>query len=331
MDTALLIWNRVVSWTGIFTNIIGDRDPKFTSTLWINLHQLFGTKFSFSTAYHPQTDGLDERLIQRLEAMVRRICPYGLESKGCDGFTNDWCTLLPALELAYKISMHASTNQTPTILEKGWNPKLPQNSLRKDLVAIHPPAASFKGMLDRTRKHAVRFMEDSFAHAKDRWDKSHASPDFKVGDLVLVSTTDFNNIKGCKKFKDSFSGPFVIKTLHGENTVEVELSEELRNKHPTFPVSLINPYRSSDAERFPLRNKVPQVIPPIETSGPKKISKFLEEIKLRTTKVGEYLVRYSDPACEDEWLEEKDKPEATKPPEYSDILETTILQSNILF
>ncbi|MBW0589359.1 hypothetical protein O181_129074 [Austropuccinia psidii MF-1] len=33
MDTALLIWNRVVSWTGIFTNIISDRDPKFTSAL----------------------------------------------------------------------------------------------------------------------------------------------------------------------------------------------------------------------------------------------------------------------------------------------------------
>ncbi|MBW0588014.1 hypothetical protein O181_127729 [Austropuccinia psidii MF-1] len=30
MDTALLICNRVVSWTGIFTNIISDRDPKFT-------------------------------------------------------------------------------------------------------------------------------------------------------------------------------------------------------------------------------------------------------------------------------------------------------------
>ncbi|MBW0479155.1 hypothetical protein O181_018870 [Austropuccinia psidii MF-1] len=33
MDTALLIWNRVVSWTGIFTNIISDRDPRFASEL----------------------------------------------------------------------------------------------------------------------------------------------------------------------------------------------------------------------------------------------------------------------------------------------------------
>ncbi|MBW0553924.1 hypothetical protein O181_093639 [Austropuccinia psidii MF-1] len=166
MDTALLMWNRVVSWTGIFTNIISYRDPKFTSALWKNLHQLFGTKLSFSTAYHPQTDGLAERMIQTLEDMVRRLCAYGLEFKDCDGFTHDWCTLLPELELEYKTSIHASTNQTPSILEKGWNPKLPQDYLRKYLVEIHPTASSFKGMLDRDIKHAVRFMEDSFAYGK---------------------------------------------------------------------------------------------------------------------------------------------------------------------
>ncbi|MBW0562198.1 hypothetical protein O181_101913 [Austropuccinia psidii MF-1] len=97
-------------------------------------------------------------------------------------------------------------------------------------------------------------MGDSFAYAKDKWDKSHATPDFKVRDLVLGSTTKFNNIKGCKKLKESFAGPFVIKNLHGENSVEVELSEELSNKCPTFPVSLIKPYKASDAEMFPLRN-----------------------------------------------------------------------------
>ncbi|MBW0576602.1 hypothetical protein O181_116317 [Austropuccinia psidii MF-1] len=70
-------------------------------------------------------------MIQTLEDMVIRFCAYGLEFKDCDGFTHDWCTPLPALELAYKTSIHASTNQTPAILEKGWNPKLPQDSLRK--------------------------------------------------------------------------------------------------------------------------------------------------------------------------------------------------------
>ncbi|MBW0581169.1 hypothetical protein O181_120884 [Austropuccinia psidii MF-1] len=175
MDTSVLIWDRVVSWTGIFSNIISDRDPKFTSALWTNLHQLFGTKLSFYTGYHPQTDGLAERMMQTLEDMV-------------------------------------------------LNPKLPQDSLRKDLIEIHTTAARFKGMLDKARKNALRCMEDSFAYAKDKWDKSHATPDFKVRDLVLVSTTNFNKIKVCKKLKDSFAGPFVIKALYGENAVEVVLS-----------------------------------------------------------------------------------------------------------
>ncbi|MBW0579245.1 hypothetical protein O181_118960 [Austropuccinia psidii MF-1] len=232
-------------------------------------------------------------MIQTLEDMVRGFCAYGLEFKDCDGFTHDWCSLFPELELAYKTSIHASTNQTPAILEKGWNPKLPQDSLRY-LIEIHPTAASLKGMLDKARKHAVRCMEDSFAYSKDKWDKSHATADFKL--------------------EDSFAGPFVIKALHGENAVEVELSEELNNKNPTFPVSLIKPYKSSDAERFPLRNKIPQSIPPVEPSGSKKITKVLKERKLRTNKVREYLVRYSEPTCEYEWLPEKDIPEGTKLP-----------------
>ncbi|MBW0571287.1 hypothetical protein O181_111002 [Austropuccinia psidii MF-1] len=118
MDTALLIWNKVISWIGIFTNIISDRDPKLTSELWTKLHQLFGTKLSFSTAYHPKTDGLSERMIQTLEDMVRRFCAHGLEFEDCDGFTHDCFTIFPALELAYKTSIHASTNQTPAILLK---------------------------------------------------------------------------------------------------------------------------------------------------------------------------------------------------------------------
>ncbi|MBW0491656.1 hypothetical protein O181_031371 [Austropuccinia psidii MF-1] len=290
MDIDLPIWNRVISWTGIFTSIISYTDPKFTSALWKNVHQLFGTKLSFSTNYHPQIDGLDERIIQTLE---------------------DMCTLLPELELAYKTSIHASSNQTPVILEKGLNPKLPQDSLRKDLVEIHTTAGSYKGMLEKARKHTIRCMEDSFAYAKDKWDKSPTTPDFKVGDLVLVSTTNFNNIKGCKKLKDSFARPFVIKALHGEDAIEVEFSEELSNKHCTFPVSLVKQYKSSDSEKFPLGNEVPQHIPPIDSSGTKKIIKAREERKLRTKKVREYLVRYSDPAHEDKWLEGKEIPEAT--------------------
>ncbi|MBW0504853.1 hypothetical protein O181_044568 [Austropuccinia psidii MF-1] len=81
MDTAILLWSRAISHTALFKNIITDRDPKFTSALWTNFHRLFGTKLSFSTAYHPQTDGLAERMIQTSKDMIRRFCAYGLEFK----------------------------------------------------------------------------------------------------------------------------------------------------------------------------------------------------------------------------------------------------------
>ncbi|MBW0526758.1 hypothetical protein O181_066473 [Austropuccinia psidii MF-1] len=104
MDTAKILCNRAISPTGIFQNIIVDRDPKFTSALWKYFHNLFGTKLSFSTAYHPQPHELTERMMQTLKDMIGRFCSYGLEFKFFDGFTHYWCTLIPALELEYKIT-----------------------------------------------------------------------------------------------------------------------------------------------------------------------------------------------------------------------------------
>ncbi|MBW0511324.1 hypothetical protein O181_051039 [Austropuccinia psidii MF-1] len=170
--------------------------------------------FHYLKIYHPQTDGLAERMIQALEDMIRRFCAYGLEFKDYDGFTHYWC----------------------------WNPRLPYDTLKKDLVDIHPTASSFKIMLDKARHHANRCMQDSFKYEKERWNKSHKPPDLKIGDLVLVSTLNFNKIKGPKKLKYSFAGPFMIKALHGPNAVQLELTGELMNKHPTFPVSLIRNY-----------------------------------------------------------------------------------------
>ncbi|MBW0587479.1 hypothetical protein O181_127194 [Austropuccinia psidii MF-1] len=118
MDTAIMICNRVISHTGTFQNIICDRDQMFTSELWTNIHNMFETELSFSTAYHPQTDGLSERMIQDLEDMIRRFCAYSLEFKDSYGFTHDCCTLIPAIELAYKTSIHSSTGKTPAILGK---------------------------------------------------------------------------------------------------------------------------------------------------------------------------------------------------------------------
>ncbi|MBW0579079.1 hypothetical protein O181_118794 [Austropuccinia psidii MF-1] len=144
MDKALLLWSRVISHTRLFKNIISDRDPKFTTALWTNLHRLLGTNLLFSTAYHPQTDEISEIMIQTLGDRIRRFCAYGLEFKDSDGFTHDWCTLIPALELAYITSVHSATGKTPALLEKGWNPELPEDTIRKHFIKIHPTASRFK-------------------------------------------------------------------------------------------------------------------------------------------------------------------------------------------
>ncbi|MBW0528774.1 hypothetical protein O181_068489 [Austropuccinia psidii MF-1] len=198
------------------------------------------------------------------------------------------------------------------MLEKGWNPRLLYATLEKDLVDIHPKASSFKMILDKARHHANRCMQDSFNYAKERCDRSHKPPSFKIGGSVLVSTLSFNNIKGPNKLKDSFAGPFMIRALHGLNSVQLELTGKLMNKHPAFPVSLIKPYSSSEKELFPLKNKPKLEIPPLEEGEEKKIVKVLEKRRTRNKKEKEYLVRYRNPTQKHEWLLEKYKNNAYK-------------------
>ena len=52
-------------------SIISDRGTLFTSKRWINLHDDLGAQLTFSTVFHPQTDGQLERTIQVLEDMLR--------------------------------------------------------------------------------------------------------------------------------------------------------------------------------------------------------------------------------------------------------------------
>ncbi|MBW0497829.1 hypothetical protein O181_037544 [Austropuccinia psidii MF-1] len=65
------------------------RNAKFTSEFWTNLYDMLGTKLAFSTAYHPQTDSLAERMIQTIEEIFRRFCAYGMDYKDHGGYTHD--------------------------------------------------------------------------------------------------------------------------------------------------------------------------------------------------------------------------------------------------
>ncbi|MBW0578352.1 hypothetical protein O181_118067 [Austropuccinia psidii MF-1] len=260
-----------------------DRDPKFTSEFWTTLYDMLGTKLAFSTAYHPQTDGLAERMIQAMEDILRRFCAYGMEYKDQEGYTHDWVTLLPAVQLAYNTSHHSTTGKTPALVRKGWNTLLPVDHLKKNLLTIHPTAKDFNEMWKRACDTASECIAEAKEYNKQRWKKSHMEPDFEEGDQVLVSTLNFNNLKGPKKMRYTF-------------------------KHPVFPVSLVKPYFQTEEDKFPSRKRnptPPEIVEVEDSPGPvKKIIKA-RNIRLKSKDQRQYVVRFrNQTADKDQWLAE---------------------------
>ncbi|GJU60433.1 putative reverse transcriptase domain-containing protein [Tanacetum coccineum] len=91
---ATLYLNRIVARHGIPVSIICDRDGRFTSNFWKSFQKALGTDISMSTAYHPETDGQNERTIQTLEDMLRAcVIDFG---KG-------WVKHLPLAEFSPKL------------------------------------------------------------------------------------------------------------------------------------------------------------------------------------------------------------------------------------
>ncbi|MBW0485387.1 hypothetical protein O181_025102 [Austropuccinia psidii MF-1] len=146
MDAALFFWNNIISTCGVPRISISDRDPKFTSEFWTNLYDMLGTKLAFFTAYHPQTDGLAERMFQKMEEINRRLCAYGMENIDHEGYTHDRVTLLLEVQQAYNTRKHSTTGKSPSLVEKWWNPLLPVDHLKNYLLTIPPTAKDFHDM-----------------------------------------------------------------------------------------------------------------------------------------------------------------------------------------
>ncbi|MBW0518754.1 hypothetical protein O181_058469 [Austropuccinia psidii MF-1] len=282
MDTALLFWNNIISTCGVPKIIISDRDPKLTYEFWTNLYDMLGTKLAFSTAYHPQTDGLAERMIKTMEDILRRFCAYGMEYRDHEGYTHDCVTPLPAVQLAYNTSQHSTTGKTPAVVEKGWNPLLPVDHLKKNLLTIHPTAKEFHEMWKRHFDTAAKCIAEAKEYNKQRWDKTHMEPDFKEGDQV-------------------------------KNAVEVKLTEEFSRKHPVFPVSLVKPYFQTEAEKFSSRRKnptPPEIVEVEDSPGP--VSKIIRarKIRLNGKDQRQCLVRFKNQTADkNKWFTEDDIPD----------------------
>nr|GEV06875.1 putative reverse transcriptase domain-containing protein [Tanacetum cinerariifolium] len=75
---ARLYVDEIVARHRVPVSIISDRDGRFTSRFGKTLQKALGTQLDISTAYHPQTDGQSERIIQTLEDMLRAYEVFGV-------------------------------------------------------------------------------------------------------------------------------------------------------------------------------------------------------------------------------------------------------------
>nr|GEY70456.1 reverse transcriptase domain-containing protein [Tanacetum cinerariifolium] len=84
--------------------IIYDRDPRFALNFLRLFQKAMGTRLDMSTAYHPQTNGQNERSIQTLEDMLH-ACVID--------FRNGWKRHLLLIKFSYNNSYDASIKAAP--------------------------------------------------------------------------------------------------------------------------------------------------------------------------------------------------------------------------
>ena len=88
----------------------------FLSTFWSSLWSILDTKFTMSTAFHPQTDGQIE-VVNKMIVHILRM--YNSKHPGT------WDESLPYVQNSYNRALHNSTDHSPFQVSLGIQPLCP--------------------------------------------------------------------------------------------------------------------------------------------------------------------------------------------------------------
>lgn len=156
------------------------------------------------SAYHPQSNGLDERSNQTLKAQLQKLD---------NDRQDDWDELLPSILFSYRTSRHDSTKRTPFLLMYGREARLPI-----DLTRVNDTSPGED--IDFTTKVETIFELQKKAHdearsniekQKKQYDAKHNSRTFvRVGDKVLVKFMRNEGRKGGKLEPQFPGGPYTV-------------------------------------------------------------------------------------------------------------------------
>ncbi len=106
---------EIFSRMGLPHQILTDRGTQFTSELAKQMSSLLGIEKLLTTAYHPQSNGVLERLHSTLEAMLGKVHGLGL----------DWVRQLPFVLFALRQAPNRTTGYSPFELVYGHNVRTP--------------------------------------------------------------------------------------------------------------------------------------------------------------------------------------------------------------
>ena len=84
--------------------MISDQGREFVNSVSEHLFRLTGTKHKITSAYHPQTNGLCERMNQTLEKALLKM----VNEK-----QNNWDDFIDPILFAYRTSQQKSTKYSP--------------------------------------------------------------------------------------------------------------------------------------------------------------------------------------------------------------------------
>ncbi len=214
---------------GVPKVILSDQGKNFESSVISEFCQIMGIDKRHTTAYHPQCDGLVERLNRTLWNMLSMY--VSTDQK-------DWDNWLPQVALAYRTSTHDSTGQSPFMMLYGQEARLPADII----VDSHPndhtcqptlsnPTAYTRDLGKRLRilqQEASKRIRRSQARQKRNYDKDAFSQSFQVGARVWLYTPQRRRGRS-PKLMHNWHGPYTIVRQTSEVDYEV-LSDSGRRR-----------------------------------------------------------------------------------------------------
>uniref|UniRef100_A0A3Q2ZUK7 Integrase catalytic domain-containing protein n=1 Tax=Kryptolebias marmoratus TaxID=37003 RepID=A0A3Q2ZUK7_KRYMA len=234
-QTAQLLFKHVFHLHGIPIEILSDRGPQFTSSVWKQFCTALNAKVVLTSGYHPQSNGQVERLNQELESTLR-----------CFTSTNpsDWSQYLPWVEYAHNSHVSAATGLSPFEASLGYQPPLLNSD--ESLISVSSVCHHI-----RRCRNVWRIATDALNHTSlrnkrfaDR--KRIPAPAYEPGQKVWLSTKNVHLKSMSKKLSPRFIGPFEVESIISPSAVRLRLRLPATLRiHSTFHVSQIKPVQTS--------------------------------------------------------------------------------------